>query len=53
MAFTFNSRERTLADWEALFKTADPGFVLKGVVNPPGSAMGILEFVWEGRNGSA
>ncbi|EFE34668.1 O-methyltransferase, putative [Trichophyton benhamiae CBS 112371] len=53
MAFTFNSRERTLADWEALFKAADPGFVLKGVVNPPGSAMGILEFVWEGRNGSA
>ncbi|EGE01163.1 sterigmatocystin 8-O-methyltransferase [Trichophyton equinum CBS 127.97] len=53
MAFTFNSRERTLADWEALFKAADAGFVLKGVVNPPGSAMGILEFVWEGRNGSA
>jgi hypothetical protein len=52
MAFTFNARERTLADWEALFKEADPAFVLKRVVEPQGSAMSILEFLWEGRKGS-
>lgn len=50
MAYTFNARERTLADWKALFVAADPAFVLKKVVDPPGSAMGLLEFVWEGWN---
>ncbi|XXH01443.1 hypothetical protein Hte_007803 [Hypoxylon texense] len=52
MAYTFNARERTLADWTALFEEADPGFVLKSVIEPIGSAMGILEFVWEGADGS-
>ena len=48
MAYTFNARERTLADWKALFEEADPAFELKSVIEPKGSAMGILEFVWEG-----
>ncbi|KAH6845706.1 S-adenosyl-L-methionine-dependent methyltransferase [Chaetomium sp. MPI-CAGE-AT-0009] len=53
MAFTFNARERTLADWEALFKEADPAFVLQRVVEPKGSAMSILEFSWEGDKGGS
>lgn len=48
MAFTFNSRERTLADWKALFEEANPAFVLVNTIEPKGSAMGILEFVWHG-----
>lgn len=52
MAYTFNARERTLADWKALFKEADPAFVLKSVIEPTGSAMGILEFLWEGADRS-
>ncbi|ROW02484.1 hypothetical protein VMCG_06063 [Cytospora schulzeri] len=46
---TFNARERTAADWKTLVEGADPGFVLKSVVEPEGSALGILEFVWEGK----
>ncbi|KID94226.1 sterigmatocystin 8-O-methyltransferase, partial [Metarhizium majus ARSEF 297] len=53
MAYTFNSRERTLADWKALFREADPGFVFKSAIEPKGSAMGILEFEWDGADGSA
>ncbi|KAF4629778.1 hypothetical protein G7Y89_g8370 [Cudoniella acicularis] len=48
MAYTFNARERTLADWKALFEEADPAFKLRNVIEPKGSAMSILEFVWEG-----
>jgi hypothetical protein len=36
-------------DWKTLFTAADEGFVLKSVVEPKGSALGILEFVWEGQ----
>ncbi|KFG78472.1 sterigmatocystin 8-O-methyltransferase [Metarhizium anisopliae] len=53
MAYTFNSRERTLADWKDLFREADPGFVFKSAIEPKGSAMGILEFEWDGADGSA
>ncbi|KJK79860.1 hypothetical protein H634G_04099 [Metarhizium anisopliae BRIP 53293] len=53
MAYTFNSRERTLADWKALFREADPGFVFKSAIEPKGSAMGVLEFEWDGADGSA
>ena len=51
MAYTFNARERTLADWTALFEEADARFVLKNVIEPEGSAMSIMEFVWEGADG--
>jgi hypothetical protein len=50
MAYTFNARERTLADWKALFVEADPAFKLTNVIEPKGSTMGILEFIWEGVN---
>ncbi|KAI0173698.1 sterigmatocystin 8-O-methyltransferase [Hypoxylon sp. FL1284] len=51
MAYTFNARERTLADWRALFEEANPAFVLKNVIEPDNSAMAILELSWEGADG--
>lgn len=53
MAYTFNSRERSLADWVTLFQQADTAFVLRNVISPRGSALGILEFVWKGVNNHA
>lgn len=50
MACTFNARERTLQDWKTLFEKADPAFVLKSVIEPKGSVMGMLEFLWEGNS---
>ncbi|KAF2655178.1 putative O-methyltransferase [Lophiostoma macrostomum CBS 122681] len=43
-----NSRERELADWEQVFAQADSKFVFKGMRQPPGSRLAILEFAWEG-----
>lgn len=48
MAYTFNARERTLADWTAVFERADRKFALKSVIKPEGSALAILDFTWEG-----
>lgn len=48
LAACFNARERTVRDWEILVGEASKGFVLKSVIEPKGSALGILEFVWEG-----
>ncbi|KAI2602063.1 S-adenosyl-L-methionine-dependent methyltransferase [Hypoxylon sp. NC1633] len=48
MAAAFNSQERTVAEFEALFRQADPSYVLRNVVEPAGSALGMLEFVWKG-----
>lgn len=48
MAYTFNARERILSDWKALFHEADAAFVFKDAIEPASSAMGIMEFVWEG-----
>lgn len=42
----FGSRERTLADWEAMLKEADESFELKSAVKPPGGQSYILEVVW-------
>lgn len=42
-----NGGERTLEGWKTLFATADAGFVLKSVTEPEGSALAILEFVWQ------
>ncbi|KAF7536866.1 hypothetical protein G7054_g4162 [Neopestalotiopsis clavispora] len=42
-----NAKERDLDEWKSLFQQADPKFVLKGVQQPPGSSLSILEFVWE------
>ncbi|KAK8024992.1 sterigmatocystin 8-O-methyltransferase [Apiospora arundinis] len=48
MAAAFNGQERTVAEFERLFKHVDAAFELKNVIEPPGSALGILEFVWQG-----
>lgn len=42
-----NAKERDLDEWKALFQQADTRFVLKDVQQPPGSALSILEFIWE------
>lgn len=49
LAASFNSRDRTVADWKKLVQEADPNFVFKNFTFPKGSALGILEFVWEGK----
>lgn len=43
---TFNSRDRTAADWKTLLHQADPGFVVKKVIEPKGAALGIIEALW-------
>ncbi|KAI0444742.1 S-adenosyl-L-methionine-dependent methyltransferase [Xylaria telfairii] len=48
MAAAFNSQERTVDEFKSLFVEADPAFVLRQVIEPAGSALGMLEFVWEG-----
>ncbi|KAI1407313.1 S-adenosyl-L-methionine-dependent methyltransferase [Hypoxylon sp. FL1857] len=48
VASVFNSKERTVADFKALFEEVDSSFVLGNVIEPAGSALGMLEFVWEG-----
>lgn len=47
LAASFNSRDRSAAEWKALLQEADSRFVLKSVAEPKGSALGILEVVWE------
>lgn len=47
LATCFNARDRTVKNWEKLVLEASPGFVLKSVVELKGSALGILEFVWD------
>lgn len=39
----FNSKERELDDWMALFAAVDPMLRIKAVVQPPGSSMAIME----------
>lgn len=42
-----NAHERQKGDWVTLFQQADPRFIFKRGDVPKGSALGILEFVWE------
>ncbi|KAH7087020.1 putative Sterigmatocystin 8-O-methyltransferase [Paraphoma chrysanthemicola] len=48
MAGAFNAKERTKVELEALVKKVDPAFTLLNVVEPKGSALQMMEFVWEG-----
>lgn len=48
MGAAFNSKERTVAELKALLEKSDPGFVLQKVIEPKGSALGMLEFVYQG-----
>ena len=47
MAAAFNGQERTVAEFKSLLEKADPRFVLRNSIEPAGSALGMLEFVWE------
>ena len=44
----FNGRERTEKAFEQLFQEADTRFGLVAITRPRGSALSIVEFVWEG-----
>ena len=44
----FNGRERTEKGFKQIFQQADERFVLKDVMRPRGSALSIIEVVWEG-----
>ncbi|RYP61899.1 hypothetical protein DL770_009691 [Monosporascus sp. CRB-9-2] len=45
MANLFNGQERTVKEWTALLAEADPRFVVKQVIEPKRSALGIIEAV--------
>jgi hypothetical protein len=49
MAGAFNAKERTKVEFEVLFKKVDPAFTLRSVIEPKGSALQMMEFVWEGK----
>jgi trans-aconitate methyltransferase len=42
-----NAKERDLGEWQALFAQADSKFVFKGLKQPEGSRLAILETVWD------
>lgn len=43
---TMNGRERTLKEWKAMIKEADPRFLLTKVSQSPGSMLAVFEIVW-------
>lgn len=43
-----NAKERDLDEWKALFEQADQRFEFKGMQQPPGSSLAILEATWGG-----
>ncbi|KAI6336456.1 hypothetical protein MCOR28_009125 [Pyricularia oryzae] len=43
---TMNGRERTLNEWKAMIKEADPRFLLTKVSQSPGSMLAVFEIVW-------
>jgi hypothetical protein len=48
MIAMFNSKERTVEEWAALFQKADPRFKFLGAKKPDESLLWIIEVVWEG-----
>jgi hypothetical protein len=46
MASAFNGKERTVVEFKFLLERIDTAFVLQKVIEPVGSALGMLEFVW-------
>ena len=42
-----NARECDLEEWKALFSQADARFVFKGVKQPAGSGLAIIETAWQ------
>ena len=41
-------KERQIEDWEDLFRSVDPKLIVKNVNQPAGSALGVMEVVWDG-----
>lgn len=48
MGAVFNSRERTVSEWKSLLAQADPRFVLRGVTEPRGSELALIDVRWAG-----
>jgi hypothetical protein len=42
-----NSAEREAEDWKRLFASADKSFKWKGITEPKGSSLALIEAVWE------
>jgi hypothetical protein len=47
MAALFNVRDRTINDWKEVLSQANGRFVLRNMIEPKGSALSILEVIWE------
>lgn len=47
MGAMFNAREREVEEWRQLFLSADSRFVWKGITQPKGSRLALIESVWE------
>ncbi|KAI8629700.1 putative O-methyltransferase [Xylariaceae sp. FL1651] len=43
-----NAKERSMDEWKGLIEQADRRFTLKGMVQPSGSRLAILEVEWQG-----
>ena len=43
-----SGKEREMEDWEDLFRSADKSLIVRNVNQPVGSAMGIMEVVYDG-----
>lgn len=48
MLAMFNSKERTIGEWEGLFKSASRGFRFMGAKRPTEGLLWIVEAIWEG-----
>jgi hypothetical protein len=46
MNILFNGKERDLEEWTGLVESVDRRFVFQRVVQPEGSLMAILEWIW-------
>lgn len=47
MLSIFNAMEREEDEWREMFAAADSRFVWKGVTQPKGSILALIEAVWE------
>lgn len=53
MQAMFNSKERTVGEWEGLFAAASKGFRFLGARKPKEGLLWIIESVWEGEQSQA
>ena len=47
MLANFNSRERDATEWRSLFEAADPRFAFRGIIEPRGSMLALVEASWD------